>query len=423
MQVSTEQLAAPYKISIIDDDVEKLEKRKDEIWEGLKSKVELRGFRKGNVPRSVVEKRSDLGELYRDLVNEVLQQGLASSGITVSFVQSATIVDWQAEQPLKIEAIVDVAPKVIDVEYKGLPLITSAAPEITVEQVEATVQRTRESLSTTQLLEDQRPAELNDLVVIDFKGTVRGKAFEGGSAENYQLRLGSGDTIAGFEDALVGMSTGESKEVDLPFPADYGKSNLAGKKAHFTLSLKEIHVVVLPDVDDEMAKDAGYNDLEEMRAALKKDLEQTSQDNYTRAIQAQLLQKLIEVATIEPIPQSLIQAQLDSILQEMLPVVGAKDPEEYFAKTKQKKADFEFTHSPRAIEDIRAKLVLEYIADKEGFVVTAEEREEYIRTNAAKINVSITQFQRMLSEESIDLNIRVQRANAYVADHAEITYE
>jgi len=422
MQVTSTLLAAPRSIVIIEDDVEALEKRKGEIWGSLKDKVELQGFRKGHVPRSVVEKRFDLAELYRDVVNEVLQRGITQSQLSVCHVQSATIVDWKKDQPLHIEAIVDINPGVVSVDYKRMVLQTSPPEEVTEEQIEAVVQRTRESLATIKSLEEQRSAGVGDLVVVDFKGVVNNKPFEGGSAENFQLKLGSGSAVADFEAAIVGMSKSETKEAVVTFPEDYYNKKLAKKKAHFTITLKDIHIVEYPELDDEMAKDAGYDDLVVMREALKKDLVETNHENHQKLIQAQLLQQLVASAQIDPIPESIVQRQLENILHEIMKRLDIQDPAEYFKKTKQKQADFEYQYRPRALEDLKSKIVLEHIADQEGFVVTDEEREEYIRTSAVKTNVTPAQFRQMLSSDSIDLNIRMQRATAFVADHAEISH-
>jgi trigger factor len=423
MKVITEQMAASRSITIIDDDIETIAQKKNQIWQGIKDKVELPGFRKGHVPRSVAEKRSDLSHLYPDIVNSALQKGIQESGLTVCHIHSATIINWRDNQPLEIQAVVDVNPAVLSVDYKALSHKTSKIPEITDEQVEATIQRTRESLASYSACENDYQAQLGNLVTINFVGTIDGVAFDGGTAEQYQLKLGSHSTIDGFEDAIVGMKKNDTKQVQLEFPDNYNNANLAGKAVQFTISLQEVFRVSLPDIDDDMAKDAGYENLAIMRSTIKGDLEQTNKDNYSRFIQAQLLQRLVAEAKVEPIPESLIKRQVDNLLNEIMSRSNISDPESYFKQTGQKRSDFEFQCRPRAIEDIKAKLILEHIATQEGFVVSQQEREEYINIQAARMNTTTTQFQKLMSQESIDTNIRLQRANAFVADHAEIIYE
>lgn len=417
------QLAPKYILTIMDDDVTALEKRKTEIWEAKKGDIVLKGFRKGHVPRDFAENTVGYDNLYEDLVREVVARGLRESGQKVVGVGQAFIDIFTKEQPIVVRVEVWIEPSVHVVDASGKKTfegIEFEEPDVSVEEteVEAVIQRMRDAAAVTKTVE--RIAEKGDVVVIDFQGKMAdGSAFKGNQAKDYQVIVGAGILLPEFESQLIGVSAGEVKDVNLTFPDTWPIKDLAGKKAIFTTTIKEVKERVLPEVNDDFAKQMGYENVVSARSKMHEGLLLNKKQQIQAQVEQQILLGLMRSVEIDPIPEIMIQQQINLLIQNMLE--GAKmNLEEYLKKTKATKEDLIAQHQQAAITDIRARLILKAIAEHEGLIATPEEEEQALKiaqmTQFKDIDIETLRSQ--IDREALTTNIRVKKAMTLVHEKA-----
>ena len=266
----------------------------DERLTALKSKVNVPGFRPGKVPLSVMRQRfADRihGEVVEQTVDSVSQQVLQDHGLRPAMQPKVSISEFDPKKGLTFTLEVVLSPEfdLMDVKSLTLPRYVITPEE---KEINATLERLQRDMRTSKPVAKKRKAKKDDLVIIDFVGRIDGEEFDGGSAEDFRLELGSGQMIQGFEDQIIGMSKGDSGDITVTFPADYQAENLAGKEAVFTITLKDVHDFVLPDIDDAMAKHFGADDLEtlkqQMNTRLANQYMQMSEDHLRRELFDQL---------------------------------------------------------------------------------------------------------------------------------------
>ncbi len=353
-------------------------------------KVNLPGFRKGKVPRRVLEARFGPEILHEEaleiLVPPAYQQALEEADVEPIEQPNFELVQIEEGKPLIVHATVEVLPPVELGEYKGI-VVEQEEVEITDEQVEQSLESIREQHARL-VPKEEGAAKEGDLVLIDFKGFIDGEPFSGGEAENYSLELGSGRFIPGFEEQLVGASTGEEREVKVSFPEDYRKEELAGKEAVFQVTVKEIKEKKLPDLDDEFAKEVSDKEtLEEFKAQIRERMENNAREQSRIKLEETLIEKLSEASKVE-LPPVLIERQIDRMLGELEQYLRFQGLtlEKFCELAGKSMEELRQERQEEAAKRVKANLVLDALIKKEGITVGDSEIDAKIAAIAAEHN-------------------------------------
>lgn len=358
----------------------------DAAYEKTKGRFSLPGFRKGKVPKHLLESTYGKGIFYEEAINqafpkyysEILEKETSILAVAAPEIDVKKIDD----KHLSIEAIVAVKPEVTLGEYKGIKF-NKVEYNVKDEDVENEIKRLQESRSRLVDVTD-RAVENGDTVVIDYSGSVDGVKFEGGTAEKQTLVIGSGSFIPGFEDQIIGMKIGEDKDLKVKFPEEYHAENLKGKDAVFAVKLHEIKKKELPEVNDEFIKDAaGAESVDAYKKEVRERLEKQNADRAEREIEDAIVQKITGNASVE-IPDAMIEAQIDRMVQEMdyrLSYQGLKlaDYLKYIGQTME---DYRKNYREQAEKLVKSQLVIEKIIDTEKLEATDAEVDEKIEEMA-----------------------------------------
>lgn len=358
----------------------------DAAYEKTKGRFSLPGFRKGKVPKHLLESTYGKGIFYEEAINqafpkyysEILEKEISILAVAAPEIDVKKIDD----KHLSIEAIVAVKPEVTLGEYKGIKF-NKVEYNVKDEDVENEIKRLQESRSRLVDVTD-RAVENGDTVVIDYSGSVDGVKFEGGTAEKQTLVIGSGSFIPGFEDQIIGMKIGEDKDLKVKFPEEYHAENLKGKDAVFAVKLHEIKKKELPEVNDEFIKDAaGAESVDAYKKEVRERLEKQNADRAEREIEDAIVQKITDNASVE-IPDAMIESQIDRMVQEMdyrLSYQGLKlaDYLKYIGQTME---DYRKNYREQAEKLVKSQLVIEKIIDTEKLEATDAEVDEKIEEMA-----------------------------------------
>jgi trigger factor len=313
-----EKLENNQGVLTVEVDAAQVDAALDQAFKKVVQKVNIPGFRKGKIPRKIFEARFGVESLYQDALDILLPtaygQAVREAGIEPVDRPEVDVEQMGKGQNLIFKATVTVKPEVKLGDYKNLS-IESKDFTVTAEDVEAELKRMQERHAELVVVEEGS-AQNGDIAMIDFEGFQDGVAFEGGKAENYTLELGSGTFIAGFEEQVIGMQVGEEKEITVTFPEEYHSPNLAGKEAVFKVKLNSLKRKNLPVLDDEFAKDVSeFDTLDELKADIKKKLEEKAEREKDTYVREQLVLKAAENAEIE-IPDVMIEQELDQMVNE-----------------------------------------------------------------------------------------------------------
>ena len=348
-------------------DVDTIKKGLDEAFVETKKKITVPGFRKGRVPRQIFDQMYGEESLYQDALNKVLPQAYSDAvkeaGIDPVAQPQIDIKSMEKDQPWVLTATVDVKPEVKLGDYKGME-VPKQDTSVSDADVDAEIEKKRQQQAEL-VLKEGKPAEKGDTVVIDYEGSVDGKKFDGGSADNYSLELGSGSFIPGFEDQLIGHNTDDDVDVKVTFPEDYHAKDLAGKDAIFKVKVHEIKEKQLPDLDDDFAKDVDedVDTLDELKDKTKKQLQENKENQAKAAIEDAAINKAVENAEIEDIPQSMLDEDTNRQMQQYLAGMQQQgiSPQMYFQITGTKEEDLKKQFAADAEQRVKTNLVLEEI--------------------------------------------------------------
>ncbi|GEO25854.1 trigger factor [Alicyclobacillus acidoterrestris] len=349
----------------------------DDAFKKVVKDVNVPGFRKGKVPRRIFEQRFGVEVLYQDAVDLVLpeayEQAVAETGIEPVDRPSVDLVQVESGKPFVFKATVTVKPEVQLGEYKGVT-IEDKTFEVTDETLAEEIEQVLKSHATVEVVEDGEVQD-GDTVSIDFLGKVDGEAFEGGEAENFELEIGSGTFIGGFESQLVGMKPGEERDIEVTFPEDYHVKSLQGKAATFHVVLHDIKRKVLPELTDEFVQEVSeFETVDEYRADMKKRLEERAKQDHDRYVEDEVVKKVTENATID-LPEVMvnheIDHQLNSFAQQLQMQQIPFDAYLEFTGTSLDELREQFREA--AEQSVRTALVLEAITAKEGIQVSDDE--------------------------------------------------
>ena len=383
--------------------------------------INVPGFRKGKAPRKIIEGMFGTGVFYEDAINDcypaaydaaVLEQNLDAVGYPQTEIVEV------GPQGLTFKALVPVRPEVKLGQYKGLTA-TKAAVNVTEEDVDAELKPF--IMRATRMVSVDREAKLNDTAVIDFKGFDNGEAFEGGEGYNYELKLGSGSFVPGFEEQIVGMKTGEEKDIDITFPEDY-HADLAGKPVVFHVKVNEIKEPQEPVVDDEFAKDVSeFETLEAFRADLKAKLverrEAQVENMYQEAIRAQLIDNM----ECE-IPDGMVEVQLDHMMDRYAANLQNQgiSLEDYMQMMGMDVATLRATSREGAVRELQTQLALEAVAAAENIEVTDEEIEAEFTKLAEQYKLDVEMVKNAIAAADLKKDLLMTRANDLVMANAVV---
>ncbi len=385
----------------------------------------IQGFRRGRAPRRIIEKMYGEGVFYEEAINiaypEAYSAAVQEAGITPVDRAEVELVDINSDG-FTFTATVTVKPEVTLGQYKGLE-VERPVVNVTDADVDAEIERRRQRAGRLETVE--RPAALGDTVVIDFEGFTDGVPFEGGKAEGFNLKLGSGQFIPGFEDQLVGVSAGEEKDVNVTFPEEYHAKELAGKPAVFKVKLHEVKETVLPEVDDELAKDISEF---ETLVELKNDIRAKMLESRTKAAEdeteGRLIDKLLEGMQVE-LPEVMVEHQLDHIQEDFAYRLRAQGVtmEAYLQMTGMDEESFRKTFRPQAERQVKTRLALEAVIAKEGFTVTDEDIEAEYNRLSEQYKTPLEEVKKYMSPEMVKEDLLNMRAIALIKETAVITDE
>ncbi len=388
-------------------------------------RMNVPGFRKGHAPRSIIEKYYGEQVFYEDALNivypDAVESAVEEAGLELVGDKIDTDVTSIGKDGVELKITVTVKPEVELGEYKGLEAQRPSA-EATDADVDAEMNRLAERNSRMVTVED-RPAEKDDIVVIDFEGFVDGVAFEGGKGESYSLTLGSGQFIPGFEEQVIGHKTDEEFEINVTFPEDYHAEQLKGKAAVFKVKLHEIKKRELPVMDDEFAKDVSeFDTLAELREDTKKKIVERKEKEADNAVENQLIDKLIEGMKAE-IPEVMFERRVDDNLRDFdyrLQSQGM-NLDLYMQYTGSTEEDFRKNFRPQAERQVKVRLALEKIAELEKIAPTAEELEAEYKRLAENYGVDVDRVKAAIPEKEVVKDLSVSKAVDLVKESAKVT--
>ena len=405
---------------------EDLEKAMQNAYQKAKGRISIPGFRKGKAPRKMIEQMYGKGVFLEDAVNALIPEhySKALAECELEIVSQPTIDITQAEpgKALIFTAEVAVKPEVTLGDYKGVE-VPKTEITVTDEDVEAELKKEQEKNSRTISVED-RAAQLNDIVTIDFEGSVDGVPFDGGQATEYPLTLGSNTFIPGFEEQLVGSKVGDDVDVKVTFPEEYQAKELAGKEAIFKCAVKKIEAKELPELDDDFAKDVSeFDTLAEYKEHVKTNLEDKKANEAKRAKEDAAVDKAIENAQMD-IPEAMLMTQCRQMLDDFSRRMQSQglSMDQYFQFTGMTADKMMEDMKPQALKRIQTRLVLEKVAEVENIQPTEEEVNEEISKMAEAYKMEADKLKELLGErelEQMKKDMAVQKAVTVIADAAK----
>lgn len=426
MSLQVEKLEKNMAKLIIEVSAEEFEKAIHRAYLKNKSKINIQGFRKGKVPQAVVERMYGTEVFYEDAANDIIppayQEEIKDSDLIIVSQPKIDVAQMEKGKPFIFTAEVALKPEVTIGDYKGIE-VKKIEVEVTEEEVNTEIDRVRNQNGRTITVED-RTVQKDDMTVIDFEGFVDGEPFQGGKGENYDLVIGSGAFIPGFEDQLIGAEIGKEIEIQVTFPEKYHSAELAGKPATFKVTVKEIKVKELPELDDEFAKDVSdFETLEEYKADVKAKLLEKKEDDAYDEKENAVIEKIIETSQME-IPDAMIDYQVRGMLDEFarnLQMQGLS-VEQYFQFTGLSAQKMMEDMRPNALKKIQSRLVLEKIVELENLTATQEDIDQEITDAAAAYNMEADKLREFMGEtemEQMKVDIAVQKAADLVVEAAK----
>lgn len=381
---------------------EELEKAIQKVYQKTKNRISVPGFRKGKVPRQIVEKMYGKEVFYEDAANELVpdayEKALEECEENIVSSPKIAVTQLEAGKPFIFTAEVALKPEVKLGKYKGVK-VDKQVVTVTEEEINAEVDKERESNARTVEVEG-RAIENGDIVTIDFEGFVDGEAFEGGKGENYPLTIGSGAFIPGFEEQLIGKNKDDAVDVNVTFPEDYHAEELKGKAALFQVAVKEIKVKELPDADDEFASEVSeFDTLAEYKEDIRKKLTEKKEKEAKSAKEAAVVDAIIADADMD-IPEAMLETQQRQIVDEFAQRVQMQglSIEQYFQITGTDAQKMMEQVKPQAEKRIKSRLVLEAIVAAEGIRATEEDYEKEIASMAEVYNMEADKVKEMLGD-------------------------
>lgn len=391
---------------------EDFSKEVDKVYNREKSKISVPGFRKGKAPRKFIEKYYGEQIFYEDAVNALypyaLEDAAKEAGIElVDDKIDFEVVHMNKEEGLDFKVKVTVMPEVNVENYKGIEVKKVGSVRITKEDMEKEIKKLQERNARLITIEDDTPAEMGDIVNIDFEGFVDGEAFDGGTAEDMNLELGKKQFIEGFEEQVAGHKIGDEFDINVTFPENYHAVNLANKEAVFKIKLNKIQKKELPKVDDDFVKDVSeFDTLKEFKDDLKKKLSESKKKRLEADSENEMIEKFIELVKAD-IPDALVKNKIKELLREFeyklqAQGIGIKDYIKYTGMTED---GLESTFRPQALNHVKLDLGLRKVAELENIEVSDEKIDQEYEKMAEQYKMKVDQIKKFVMSDDIKRDI------------------
>lgn len=409
---------------ILEIGAEPFENAVERAYQRQKKNIQLPGFRKGKVSRKLAEKEFGAGVFYEEAINLLLgpelDAAVKETNLTLVDRPSVEVISVDKEKGVELKAICITKPEIEISDYMGIKA-PKEVNEVTDEDVDKQIDIIRKRNARIVSVED-RPAQLNDEVIIDFEGFFGDEPFEGGKGEDHPLRLGSGQFIPGFEDQVVGHSIGDEFDVNVTFPENYQMEDYAGKPAVFKCKLKGISFEELPEINDDLIKDATeFDTVDEYRADIRAKLEESAVKVAESSFETDVMNALIAKVD-SPIPNCMFERRIDNLMQAFENQLNQQglDLKMYFQYTGMDMESFRDTYRDRAESEVKLRLALEKIAELENVEVTEEEINNGLSEIAAANNIDVEQVKRFIPMDDYTTDLRVQKTLDLVKENAVV---
>ena len=408
---------------VVEIESELMNKGAEIAYKKQRKNIRIPGFRPGKAPRKMIEKMYGQFVFFEDAIEEIFPEVYDFAiGGNAEFKSvgrpSLENMDIAEDGTTTLTLSTEVYPEVTLGEYKGIE-VAKAEATVTDEQVEAELNQMAQNVAATENVED-RAAANGDIANIDFEGFVDGVAFDGGKGENFDLTLGSGQFIPGFEEQVVGMTIGEQKDVNVTFPADYNAEELAGKAAVFQVKLNKLSVKNVPAIDDELAKDVSeFDTLEELKADIREKKLEQAQKEIDRAYENAVVEAVAAAATVE-VPNALVELELDNQMNDFayrLQMSGMS-VEQYAKMMGGDLNTMRSAFKPMAEKQALTSLVIAKVAEVEAITVSDEELEAEFAEMAKAYELEIEKIKEMVPAEEIKANLQSRKTVKFLVDNA-----
>lgn len=400
------------------------EAAKDKAFKKTGKNITVPGFRKGKAPRKMIEKLYGEGVFFEEAFNiiypDAMEMAVEKSGIKPVGRADVDLGDPAEEGGLTIIAKVPVEPEVELGEYKGIE-VEKETVKVLQADVKAELNRMAQRNARTETVE--RKAKKNDTVDIDFEGFVDGVPFEGGKAEHHELTLGSGAFIPGFEDQLIGCKAGDEKDVVVTFPEEYHAKELAGKEATFKCKVHKVEETILPEIDDEFAKDVSdtCETLDDLKKEITERLKAERQEAADNAFEEKVLDAVIDGMKAD-IPAAMIDSQVDTIVQDFgyrLQMQGM-GLEQYLKMTGTEMGAFRAMFKEQAERQVKTRLALQKVVELEGITVSDKELEEEYAKMAEQYKMEVEKVKAIVSKEALEGDLKISNALEFIKKNAKV---
>jgi trigger factor len=404
MQVTVEDLSTVKKVLHVEIPEKVVVGELDKAYKDLKKNAKVKGFRPGKTPRTVLErlyKKDVNADVSSKLIQESLIDAIKEAELNIVGRPEIEPPIADGKGPYKYDATVEIEPEIETVDFKGLALKKNLY-RVSAEEMDAQLKMLQKNLAQQKTLEEDRPAQEGDFVLVDYEGFKDGKPFaETQKTENFTLKIGDGPILKEFDEQLIGMSTGEAREVKVHFPEDYFNNKVANLEITFNVKLNGIREVVLPEIDDEFAKDLGkYETLGQLKEEISSNLLKGYEKRSDQEVQEQIFTALLEKVNFE-VPDSLIAFELEGIIEEVertLTYHGSSLEERSLTKE-----DLAEKYRDTAIKQVRRRLILKKIVEQENLTLSDEEMENGYKDMAKAFNKPVEEIKNFYKQK--DSNI------------------
>ena len=420
MIVKSTQRNGNEAVVVVEIDKELMESGVNKAYLKARKNIQIPGFRKGKAPRKMVEAMYGAHVFYEDGLEEIFPEiyDFAVAGQEFKAIGRPSLTDMQISEDniVTLTLTTEVYPEVTLGQYKGLE-VEKAEASVSDEQVQAELDRMAQNVASTETVE--RPAEMGDTATIDFEGFDNGVPFDGGKGENFDLKLGSGQFVPGFEEQVVGMSVGEEKDLNVTFPEDY-HAELAGKPVVFHVKLNKLTVTNVPALDDEFAKDVSeFETLEELKADIRAKALEQSQKQIQSAFEQAAVEKAAENTQVE-MPKALVESELDTQMERFayqLQMSGYS-MEQYAKMMGGDITTMRNAFRPAAEKQAKISVTLEKIVEVEGLAATDEEIENEFKSLAEQYQLEVDKVKEMVPMDELTGSLTTRKAVKLIAESA-----
>jgi len=405
---------------VVEIDKELMESGVNKAYQKIRKTIAIPGFRKGKAPRKMVEAMYGAHVFYEDgleeIFPEVYQFAVIDQGVKAIGRPNLTDMQISEENLVTLTLTTEVYPEVTLGQYKGLEVVKMPA-EVSDAQVEAELNRMAQNVASTETVE--KAAEMGDTANIDFEGFDNGVAFDGGKGENFDLKLGSGQFVPGFEEQVVGMTAGEEKDINITFPEDYA-AELAGKPVVFHVKLNKVTVTNTPALDDEFAKDVSeFETLEELKADIRAKALESAEKQAQSAFENAAVEMAAENTSVE-MPKALVESELDTQMERFayqLQMSGYS-MEQYAQMMGGDVSTMRNAFRPQAEKQAKISVTLEKIVEAEGITVTDEEIEAEFEALAKQYELEVSKIKEMVPMDELTASLTTRKATKVITETA-----